>query len=368
MNGNTVTKIESFLSRFVSFTDRRYAFVLALWTIATYVYKTFDAFPYLCITSDTKRSGKTRCAEMLAFVASNPIDTGAMTPAMIYRTIESESPTLFIDEAEDCSRETSPLRPVLNMGYRRGKTVIRMGKDGTPEEFQVYCPKVFILIGDLNDTLRDRCIIVRLVRAESRERFVYESVQTEGEALRTEIKALATKYGRDIEYRFANYNDIAFLTDRDAEIWTALFVVCSVLCHERIEELSRYAVDIATEKTMDKRRFTVLAESENDIEAEEYSVRLLRDIHGILVASKRKAMATVDLIEQLRAIPTAPWRTFRGEGVTAHNMGDLLSTFQGVRRTTFRDGTRTMKGYRLIDVASAVEAHRKAIHDLNRLM
>src|SRR5437764_14856060 len=76
--------------------------VLALWSVATWIFEGFDCFPYLAITSPTKRCGKTRLAELLELVARNPKRTVGITPAALFHTIEDQkpTPTLIIDEAE----------------------------------------------------------------------------------------------------------------------------------------------------------------------------------------------------------------------------------------------------------------------------
>jgi hypothetical protein len=79
--------------------------VLALWTIATHAFECFDAFPYLAITSPTKRCGKTRLAEIVELFSINGLRTVGATPAALFRTIQMNASeggivTLIIDEAE----------------------------------------------------------------------------------------------------------------------------------------------------------------------------------------------------------------------------------------------------------------------------
>jgi hypothetical protein len=92
--------------------------VLALWSLATHLFKQFDCFPYLAITSPTKRCGKTRIAELLGFVCANPLRTVGITSAALFRTIEDKHPTLLIDEAEVLrgrDERATALREVLNV-------------------------------------------------------------------------------------------------------------------------------------------------------------------------------------------------------------------------------------------------------------
>jgi hypothetical protein len=296
----------------------------------------------MVITSDTKRSGKTRLGELIQFVCSNPRSFGAMTPSAMFRIIEEVKPTIFFDEAEILSQESAGMmRSVLNMGYRKGSKVPRT-IGGQVVEFDTYCPKVFILIGDVLDTLRDRSIIVRMKRAEARNRFVYETVKSEGEAIREEIQEVINNRSSEIINTFYDFKGIEFLTDRDEEIWTPIVVLASVICPDRMEELSRIAVDMATEKTAPKRRFTTLIQNEEETQDDEYAARLLQDMHSVMGG---KGMASQDVVEALKEINTAPWRKFRGEGLTMHNIADMMSRF-GLRPCTIRIGQRVAKGYK----------------------
>src|ERR1700675_4454784 len=85
--------------------DAGLPFVLALWTLATHVFECFDAFPYLAITSPTKRCGKTRLAEIIELYCANGPRTVGATSAAMFRSIQAsslkeETLTLIMDEAE----------------------------------------------------------------------------------------------------------------------------------------------------------------------------------------------------------------------------------------------------------------------------
>lgn len=66
-----IAELESYITSYVTFEETCHALVIALWLMATHVWPAFDAFPYLVVTSATKRSGKTRLLELISFVASN---------------------------------------------------------------------------------------------------------------------------------------------------------------------------------------------------------------------------------------------------------------------------------------------------------
>jgi len=338
------------------------------------------AFPYVVITSATKRSGKTRLAELMGFTCNNPVQSGALSPAAIYKTMADDKPTIFFDEAETLNSESaSIMRSVLNMGYRRGQVVRRMiGNEA--KDYQTYCPKVFILIGDVYDTLKDRSIIVRMRRGDPKERFSYEVARGDGQLLRDQITAALMAQGSQptisdnvqseaITYSlpdavadaYADFKGIEFLTDRDEEIWTPLFLLCKHFAPGRMVELSRIATDMSAEKTQESTRYvTLLGKGEEEKEQDDYHAKLLlRDLATVINGAK--ALATADAIAALRAIPTAPWRKYRGEGLTVHNIADMLSRF-GVRPVSIRTPGgrkgRVVRGYKLEQVTKAMDKEK----------
>lgn len=321
-----VTRIEHYITDYVALLDPAYSLPIALWILGTFCFEHFDAYPYLVITSATKRSGKTRLKEMISFACSNPLDFAAMTGATMFRAIEQKKkPTILFDEAEKLNSEAaSTMRSVLNVGYRKGQKVPRT--IGTRLiHFDTYCPKAFVLIGDVYDTLRDRSIIIPMRRAEPVKRFTFDAVMSEGEELRRACQDAVKAQKNAITETFQEHDGLPFLMDRDEEIWTSIFVLCSIFAPERIPELQRTAVDMATEKTADARRYINLEADEDGARDDEYRKRLLLDLHGLFVAGGFKAITSQDALNQLLAIPTSPWRRYRGDGLTLNLMADMLS-------------------------------------------
>lgn len=375
--GTLVLEIELFLRRYVTFAEPHYTLPLALWTLGTFVFQRFGVFPYLVITSDTKRAGKTRLAELLSFVCAKPRSLSAITPAVMFHAIDTEEPTLFIEEAEQLASESATdLRAVINVGYRKGQMVPRMvGSD--VKEFKTFCPKVFILIGKPFDTLLDRSIIVKMRRAEAPERFLYDAVKPAGEKLRGAIKAALDEKDpagqillADLSEHYANHTGLAFLSDRDEEIWGPLFSICAIACPKRLDELTAAATDISTEKTDTTiKHRKELRSAEARAQEEEYSARLLANCHQLIAAlpsrkpqrgqTAARVISTADLLDALHHESTFPWRKYQGTGLTAHTLSSMLSS-RGVRPSNIRTaggrkGSKVFKGYKLESFKRALE-------------
>jgi hypothetical protein len=360
-----IAEIENYLGRYVAFVDCSQAFALALWVTGTHIYEAFDAYGYLTITAATKRAGKTRLMEVSSFIAARSHHTADITPAALFAMVEDLKPTLMIDEAERFAASQKDFRAIINSGYRRGGTVTRR-QGPTVRHFKVYCPKVFVLIGDLHDTLRDRSIIINLRRAHAPHRFMYVEARSEGNALRDKVAALLATRAQDVADAYSDINGLDFLSDREVEIWSPLFALCRVFCPDRWDELIRAAVDISTAKTAEARKHTDIPQHEDAALQIEYGERALRDLIQIIKSQRRKAISTAAAIPALRDLPTGPWRAFRGEGLKPNIEGtmllaSLLEPF-GVRPRTIRVRPKsqgasgsTAKGYVLADLVEAAK-------------
>ena len=190
---NIINAVESYINKYVTLPEKHYSLPLALYAIATHTWPTFDAFPYLAICGVTKRSGKTRLGvDVMSMVCSNAQTFSCKSPSAIFRSIKDEHPTCLIDEAEILnSEEANEMREVLNKGYRRGQEITKV-LGGKVIRFDTYCPKVFVLIGDVNDTLKDRSIIFWTKRGEPANRFSYGTASAEGAELRELVNTSVT--------------------------------------------------------------------------------------------------------------------------------------------------------------------------------
>jgi len=355
-----VDELEAFFSRFLAL-NSGLALVLALWSITTHLHERFDAFPYLAITSPTKRCGKTRLCELLGLVCLHPLQTVNISPAALYRLLEKAKHTLLIDEAEYLGRKRdergSVLREILNAGYRKGQRVYRCKKstvrkdsngvtqDGYEvESFETYCPKALVLIGRLQDTLADRCIEIRMERRAQAEiqRFRYARVQAETAPLKKAVEEWANTYAPLVEAHYIN-NDLRFLHDREAELWQPLFSVATVAAVHRLTELQVSASRMAGAKS--------------DSEAGDYSIQLLKDISDAFTQNDGDKLPTSVLLQTLNAFDESPWAGWSdGKGLDSHALARLLKPFR-VRSRSLRCGEQVVKGYLRESFADAWERY-----------
>jgi hypothetical protein len=342
-----VADLETFFSRFLALSDGL-PLVLALWSLATHLFEKFDAFPYIAITSPTKRCGKTRVCELISFVCFEPLQAVNISSAALYRILGKGKRTLLIDEAESLSHprdeKAQALREILNAGYRNGSVVVRckrmskgakdeeMEDTHEPEEFPTYCPKVLILIGRLQETLADRCIEIRMERRAGveLERFRFARVKAETLPLQRAANLWARQNSKNVE-EYYQQTDVPFLQDRESELWHPLFSVCAIAAPERLPELESISLILVT------------AKSEDDVS--DYSLQLLKDCKHAFDGAKHDRLPTVDILAALNRAEDRPWAGWsHGRGLNAHGLSKMLHNFQ-IQPQNVRFGTGVAKGY-----------------------
>jgi hypothetical protein len=198
---NIVDEVSQFVRRFVFFSDESLYRLVALWIIGTHLQNEFEYIGYLFACSAGPQSGKSRLLEVLDLLVYQ--SSGILispTEAVLFHTAEGH--TQLLDEVDSCSERDS-LRSVLNAGFRKGSTVIRMYQDSTsgyqPKRHSVFAPRAMAGIGQsiLPDTSRDRTFILDMVpqkREERRESFRFRQIEPIAKSLKGKIESWTSNF------------------------------------------------------------------------------------------------------------------------------------------------------------------------------
>ena len=143
--GQVFKTVHDLFTQYVDFRSEVESAILALWTIGTYFYTMFPAYPYLALNGP-KNSGKSTVMRVMQPLAFNMVTTSDPTGPSMFRLIHYTSCTVGIDEAERYHNPKDPgmqqIRQLLNSGYKQGMPAIRLiGEDMKPQAFDVYSPK-----------------------------------------------------------------------------------------------------------------------------------------------------------------------------------------------------------------------------------
>jgi 5S rRNA maturation endonuclease (ribonuclease M5) len=326
---------------------RGVAFIAALWTIGTRIFRQFDCYPYLTVTSPTKRCGKTRFAEILELLCSHPLLSVNVTEAVLFRSIEGDNPpTFIIDEAEALRNRHADrsqyLLSILHAGFKEGAHVLRcVGREHEVKKFSVYCPKVVLAIGNLPDTLVDRSLVVSMRRHLNTERVARFRRRLAAQQVSGVVSAIvrwAEKNAGRVAESYQRQN-LKFLRDREADIWEPLFAIASVAVPDRLKELKETALRLSGEK------------ASLDVD-DSLSLRLLSDIRKIFRIAEKKAISTAQLIDKLRGWPDSQW----GEDLTAISLSKMLRPFGISSKQLWVDESNN-RGYELEDFKPVFERY-----------
>jgi hypothetical protein len=334
------------LERFVVLPNSEAVAALQLFVLHTWAIEAAHATPYIVAVSPEKQSGKTKLLETLGLLVREPWRTASCTEAALFRKIEQSTPTLLLDEIDALfnsnTDRTEPLRAVLNAGNLRGSCATRVVGQGTKMEardFSTFCPKVLAGInsGKLPETIRDRAIVLdmkRRVEGERVDRLRYRFVAEETKPLREELELWAASAVEEL--RAAVPELPLELSDRAGDAWEPLFAIADYAEGDWGERARRAAM--------------VLSGTDDDDEVGR-GAQLLGAIRKAMAG--RPTIPTVELLEILNnedELPYGGWRD--GRGLDARSLARLLRPY-GVKRTTFRLGESTHKGYASEDLSDA---------------
>lgn len=211
---------------------------MTLWTAHTHAFEAAETTPYLGVTSPEKQSGKTRTQEALERLVPRPIRTANISDAALFRSIadlEQGRATIMLDEADAIfspGKRVNPredLRALFNAGHTRGGSVQRCegeGKKIRVVSFDVFGPKVLAAIGDLPDTIEDRCIPVRMRRklpSEGVVRFRIRDAKARAEPIRRALAEWAAQAIEDLAEARPEIPDE--LNDRQQDGWEPLLAI-----------------------------------------------------------------------------------------------------------------------------------------------
>ncbi|TYP94887.1 hypothetical protein LX73_0180 [Fodinibius salinus] len=155
--------VRSFIRRFLYFEHRQVFDILTAWLIGSYVFKLFQAYPYLHFMGK-RGTGKTTILEILSQLSFNGKHLTKATPSSLIHQVHYHSSTLCIDEFEDYSskrKSEDDLSRFLNGGYHyKGSYEKRSKNDNVI--LNTYSPKAFGGTGDIFiDTLKSRSIQIK---------------------------------------------------------------------------------------------------------------------------------------------------------------------------------------------------------------
>ena len=338
-------QIRDFLTRFVVYPSAHAAVAHALWIAHTHLMDVWDSTPRLAFLSPEPGSGKTRSLEVSELLVPRPISAVNATPAYLFRKVSAKEgpPTILFDEIDTIfgpkAKENEEVRGMLNAGHRRGATAGRCiirGKEVLTEELPAFCAVAIAGLGNLPDTILSRAVIVRM-RRRSPDEIVKPFRRRTEEAEGTRLRERLEVWTAAVRDRLTGvWPEMPLgIADRDADVWEPLLGVADAAGGEW-PNLARVAA------------VALVAEAKES--SPSLGVRLLADLRQVF--GDHLALSTNTILEALVTMEEAPWADIKGSPINARRLSNYLKPY-GVSSCTFRDGSKTPKGYRREDLHDA---------------
>ena len=351
--------VTALIDEYMYLPSEYHAAVVALFAAYTHVAQEFDVAAYLHVSSPEKRCGKSLLLDLLTGLVASPLLTANISPAALYRSLEKWKGTPLVDEVDQVfSRQKASgstareLQSILNAGYRRGSHVVRMGGSDFKEidKHDVFGPKVLAGIGELPDTVADRCIPIRLERKppqEARHKFRLRYDLPRFEAQRERLSEVLSDEALRVRIAEARPDLPGELHGRALDIWEALVALADE-AGGRWPQLARDAA-VALHGSIEDSGGSV-------------GLELLGDIR-LVWPDERKEVFTRDLLRRLHRLDESPWAEWNGRELSAHMLGRLLKPY-GIRSHKMRIGGDQARGYWKIELERACYHYLPNIDDL----
>ncbi|MEV7968285.1 DUF3631 domain-containing protein [Sphaerisporangium sp. NPDC088356] len=329
------------LTRYVILPTPEAADAVVLWIAASHAQPAWAHAPRLVIRAPEKRCGKSRLLDVTEATCHDPFITVNSSSAAVYRSISEDPPTMLVDEADTIfgpkADGNEDLRGLLNAGHQRNRPAKRYDANtGRVESIPTFAMAALAGIGAMPDTIEDRAVVVRMRRRGPGETVAPYRHRRDRPALRQLAENLRLWLRADLD-TLEKAEPPMPVEDRAADTWEPLVAVA----------------DHAGGHWPDRARAAVLAlTAEADDNGQTSNrVRLLTDCRTAFGTDP--ALATVTLLDRLKADPEAPWADYGPNGLTAMRLGVLLREYE-IRSANIRftDGTQA-KGYQRADFTDA---------------
>jgi len=330
-------EVERYLRRFAVLPSSHAATAITLWAAATHAAQAFDCAPRLALISTEPASGKTRVLDLLTLLVAKPEPMFDMTGPSLFSLISAEHPTIMLDETDQFFGRGGGggkrnVIAILNTGYRRGATVLRMER-GAAVRYDVFCPVALAGLGKLTDTIDSRCVKVKMRQRKAGEkcdRYIPRYHAPLGQQIGKALGAWATSVGAELATAEPELPD--GVEDRAAELWWPLLSIADIAGGSWPERAREACVALAR------------GDSSGERDVKPPALQLLDDLASVWPAGADR-MATADLVRELLTLPDSPWAAMWSPMTAPREIAALLES-HGIKPAKIRIGERTMQGYR----------------------
>jgi hypothetical protein len=332
-------ELRAAIARYVILPSGEALTAVTLWVAATHIQPALQHAPRLAVVGPAKRCGKSRLLDVITETVREPLITVNTSPAVVFRAIGDDPPTLLVDEADTifgsikAAEKNEELRGLLNAGHQRNRPALRIsGPEHKPQAFPTFAMAALAGIGDLPDTVMDRAVVIRMQRRKDGERVDQFRSRRDIPALHG-LRDRLTAWLRPLMDTAADLVPPMPVQDRAADTWEPLVIVAELAGGTWPEQARTACAAMCA------------AEAGKDDESN-LKTRLLQDIRRAFArCGDPDIMRTRDLLDELLKDQEAPWAEYGTAGLSPRHLGILLKDFD-IKAATHRfEGGRQAKGF-----------------------
>jgi uncharacterized protein DUF3631 len=332
---NLLDEISAALQQHIVLTKEQ-ADTVALYSAYTHAYEVFKVAPRLGVRAPTRECGKSELLLRIQRFVPRPLSTENLTAPVLFRLIEQQHATLFVDEFDNLLSEgKSELLGLFNSGYARdGKAYRLVDSGGNYElrEFSTFSPLVYGMIGKPMDSFNSRSIPIEMRRAtpaEWRSLLSLEDGEEEDQRLLALGRQAARWVSDNIDLLKAAKPNMGSMTNRPATNWKPLFAIAEVASGDWQARVRRAAAAAAKLR-------------QNPADEEE----LFAVIKAIFDSSTLDYVESESLVRKLAEVDGGPWAEYgkTGKPVTQNALARLLRGF-GIRPGQVGPESARKRGY-----------------------
>jgi Protein of unknown function (DUF3631) len=339
-----IAQIERRITRHLLMVSAAGTMGAAFWTLQCWLHQEIALFsPILAPWSAEAEQGKTTLLDVISYMVPRPHREVRPTIS-IYSTIDSEEPTLFIDEGEKLFKDRN-LEEIINNSWSRGYRVHRMVR-GARMPFKIFCPKAVGLLGrnDVPPATATRCLFIEMMApTEAETKFLEKFMKRDDEELR-EIRLKSARWASDNAAVLRDAKPVMPIgfVNRLADNWSLMFAIADLIGGEWPERLRRAAMQLAP--TIDDQNLTD-------------GKRLLAEFRVLFGKLKRPWVTSKEINRHLTEDPLGPWSYYHGHPITEREIAHLLRKMHQIQH---RKVTKTLWGFRAEDF---VEKFKRILRD-----
>jgi putative DNA primase/helicase len=307
-----------------------------VWIFLAWLHDAIAAYSPILAFWGEPGQGKTTSLNLVAFLTPRP-HREVQPGISLYQTIDSEHPTLIIDEGQDLFRRKY-LAAIINSSWQRGFPVYRKFGRGPRMPFDVFCPKAVGLLtrNGLEPATAERMVLIEMQAPTPAEAKALEPFWNRDDAGLKELRMKLAKWAVDNAEALKDSRPempIGFV-GRVGQNWSLLFAIGDRLGGEWPQRLRKAAMQLAPD-----------VDDQNASDAK----RLLSAFRGLFEQVGRAWVYSEEVYRHLTDDPLSSWNLYHGHRISQIGIANLLRKTYGICHRKVGPKDRRLHGYRADD-------------------